>query len=129
LHRFDGVGGSAGQDLTALGTRFSAREVLEAILYPSRVISDQYADTEFRTTYGELIVGRMEREDEQVVMVRTHPLVDELVEIPREEIVSRELSPLSQMPQGLLNVLSKEEILDLIAYLRSGADPSDAAFR
>jgi hypothetical protein len=38
-------------------------------------------------------------------------------------------SKVSEMPQGLINVLTPEEVLDLIAYLRSGGDPADKAFR
>ena len=33
------------------------------------------------------------------------------------------------MPSGIIDVLTKEEILDLIAYLKSGGDPQAAAFQ
>jgi hypothetical protein len=33
------------------------------------------------------------------------------------------------MPEDLLTTFSKEEILDLIAYLRSGGDPENEAFK
>jgi superfamily I DNA/RNA helicase len=36
---------------------------------------------------------------------------------------------LSLMPEGLLNRMNREEILDLLAYLRAGGDPNHAAFR
>jgi hypothetical protein len=31
------------------------------------------------------------------------------------------------MPSGLVNVLEREEILDLLAYLEAGADPQKEA--
>ncbi len=128
-HRFAGDGGSTGQDLTGVGGRFSPRDLLESIIHPSRVISDQYADTAIHTVDGELIVGRIEAEDDTRVVVRAHPLIEETTEVRKEDIVKRELSKVSKMPQGLLNVLTKEEVLDLIAYLRSGGNPDDPAFR
>jgi hypothetical protein len=33
------------------------------------------------------------------------------------------------MPAGLLNVLERDQILDLLAYLESGGNPEYAAFR
>jgi len=33
------------------------------------------------------------------------------------------------MPRGLINVLSREEILDLVAYLKAGGDPADPVFQ
>ena len=42
-HRFDSEGGSNGPDLTGLAGRFSAKDLLESIVDPSKVISDQYA--------------------------------------------------------------------------------------
>lgn len=36
---------------------------------------------------------------------------------------------LSPMPQGLLNALEREQILDLLAYLTSGGDAGNAVFR
>ncbi len=128
-HRFAGEGGSTGQDLTGVGGRFSPEDLLESIIHPSRVISDQYAETEFRTVDGDLIIGRVEQEDDERVVVRTHPLAPDTTEILKEDIVSRELSRISKMPEGLLNVLTREEVLDLIAYLRSGGNPDDAAFK
>ena len=32
------------------------------------------------------------------------------------------------MPDGLVSILKKEEVLDLLAYLRSGGNPNDGAF-
>ena len=42
-HRFNGTGESAGPDLTTLGQRFQRKEMLESIVFPSHVVSDQYA--------------------------------------------------------------------------------------
>ena len=53
----------------------------------------------------------------------------ELVEIPKAKIESRQPTRISEMPQGAINVLTKEEILDLIAYMRSAGNAQDKAFQ
>ena len=127
-HRFNGDGGSTGPDLTGVGNRFDARYLLEALVLPSQVVSDQYVNTVIYTNSGEVITGRIIEEDDQWVKVRTDPFARELVEISKAHIDERQPSKLSEMPQGLINTLTPEEILDLIAYLRSAGNVEDRAF-
>jgi len=47
---------------------------------------------------------------------------DQAVKIPKVEVLKRQRSDLSIMPPGLLNNLSKQEVLDLLAYLESTAN-------
>src|SRR5205823_1444143 len=58
-HHFAQEGGSVGPDLTGLAGRFSARDILESILEPSKVISDQYAAVTIETNSGKVITGRV----------------------------------------------------------------------
>jgi len=44
------------------------------------------------------------------------------------DIKSREISPVSMMPPGLINVLTKDEIMDLLAYIESGGNEKAPAF-
>ncbi|MFN9040866.1 MAG: c-type cytochrome, partial [Planctomyces sp.] len=41
-HRFAGDGGVVGPELTAVSRRYNARTLLESIIEPSKVVSDQY---------------------------------------------------------------------------------------
>jgi len=68
-------------------------------------------------------------EDDKAVRMRTSPFATALTEIPKESIEERQFSTVSEMPNGLVNVLTKEEILDLIAYLRAAGNPEDKAFK
>lgn len=126
-HRIDGAGGSVGPDLTDLIRRMDARSILESLLEPSKVVAETYASYEFELRDGEPVTGRVERENEREVILRTGSAVDELVAIPRQEITRRTKSSLSNMPAGMLNVLEKEQILDLMAYLLSPAGGPDSA--
>jgi hypothetical protein len=51
------------------------------------------------------------------------------VKITKSDIDFRRVSKISPMPEGLVNIFTKEEILDLVAYLESGGrrDHSDFA--
>jgi hypothetical protein len=63
-----------------------------------------------------------------VVRIVTNPL-EKPKEIPIKDIDEKRESKVSLMPEGLLTTLSKEEILDLLAYITTGADPNHAAFK
>jgi hypothetical protein len=43
-------------------------------------------------------------------------------------VKAKKVYPVSMMPPGLINVLNKDELLDLVAYLLSGGNPKDKAF-
>jgi putative heme-binding domain-containing protein len=128
-HRFGNEGGASGPDLTGVGNRFKPEDVLEAILLPDKVISDQYQNIEIATKQKDFVVGRIESEDDQKVQVRTHPLASETVSILKKDIVKRQPSKTSMMPTGLIDILNQDEVLDLIAYLRSAGDSKDKAFK
>ena len=120
-HRFDGEGGSTGPDLTGVGGRFDARYLLEAVLEPSKVVSDQYQAELILTDAGQVYNGRVTAEEETYLTVRTDPFGGATVDLPLDSILERVPSDTSEMPGELVSTLEKNEILDLIAYLRAGA--------
>jgi len=128
-HRFQNEGGVGGHDLTGAGNRFSVAELLESIVHPSRVISDEYQATQITLKKGDFVIGRIENENDSTLVIRTHPLAAETMEVSKRDIVERTLSPISQMPVGLISILTREEVFDLLAYLRSGGNPADPAFQ
>lgn len=128
-HRFKGTGGDTGPDITGVGNRFDARYLLESFIVPSKVVSDQYANYVIETSDGRVITGRIIKEEPDTYTVRTDPFARELTVVRKSEIESKEPSKTSEMPQGLVNVLTQDEVLDLIAYLRAAGDASDKAFK
>ncbi|MFO0818049.1 MAG: c-type cytochrome [Pirellulales bacterium] len=121
-HRYGDQGGAIGPDLTAVSTRFKRQDLLESITEPSKVLSEQYMNTAIETKGGQVIIGRVVEETPQKVVVRPNPLEDKTVTIEKSEIESRSPSKLSPMPVGLLNTFSKEDFLDLLAYMESLGD-------
>jgi len=116
-HRFDNEGGGAGPDLTGVANRRKPREILESIIDPSRKILPEYATTIIATSDGEILVGRVEREDERQVILRTVDSFAKPVRILKDDIEERSLSPNSSMPADIVNTLERHQILDLLAYV------------
>lgn len=127
-HQVAGEGGTTAPDLTALGNRFNLRYLLESLMVPSKVISDRYRNETIATEAGRVFTGRVVYDDGRLLRIRTDPTTHRSIEVAVDKIESRTLSDVSEMPGGLLNVLTKEEILDLTAYLRAGGNAKDAAF-
>jgi uncharacterized repeat protein (TIGR03806 family) len=128
-HRFAGDGGTVGPDLTGIGQRLAPRDLLESLVLPSKVIADGYAMTEIETKSGEVVTGRVEREDERAAQIRPLAATLEVVSIRKSEILRRDLSQISNMPTGILNTLSEAQVLDLMAYLMSDGHKDHAPFR
>jgi putative heme-binding domain-containing protein len=119
-HRFAGRGGSVGPDLTAIGSRSTPRGILESILEPSKVLPEPFQNIVLTTSDGDVLTGRVVREDKQRLFFMTDLIRRTTVELRQEEVLSRRLSKISPMPEGMVNSLQEDEIWDLIAYLKSG---------
>ncbi len=127
-HRFAGDGGSVGPELTGVAKRLQPRDLLESILLPSKTIADGYATTEIETKSGDSFGGRVEREDDRVVVLRPLSAVDDPVTISKSDIRRRTLSKISNMPAGIVNTLTESQILDLLAYLLSEGQAGGESF-
>ncbi len=112
--------GGVGPDLTAISARFRRRDILESIIDPSKVVSEQFADTMLNLKNSTIVIGRLLEDTDEKVVVQPNPRTPDKVEVKKSDVASRRLSPSSPMPVGLLNTLRRDEILDLIAYLESG---------
>ena len=129
-HAIKGEGGNVGPDLTQIGTRFSTKDIMEAILLPSKTISDQYATTEFQLKNGKSMVGKITNQDEENYYIAQNPYVaDILVKVPKKNVLSKNYSTVSSMLPGMVNSLNAEELRDLVAYLTSGGDENHAVFK
>jgi putative membrane-bound dehydrogenase-like protein len=117
-HVFGAEGRGGGPDLSTVVTRFRRQEILESIMYPSRVISDQY--TALRVETGDdVVVGMLADET-----ASTLTLIDangKRIEMPQEAILDRRPSSVSIMPEGLLHAMSLQDLVNLVVFLERGA--------
>ena len=120
-HGFRGEGGRAGPDLTTAARRYTPRDLLVNILDPSRVINEQYALNVYRLADGTTFTGRTVNMAGDTVMVATDPNDPGGSEVRFQVGNLEETTPsrVSFMPQGLLDTFTADEILDLLAWLRS----------
>jgi putative heme-binding domain-containing protein len=115
-HRFGSIGTDFGPDLSTLASRFKKRDVVEAILWPSRAVSDQYQSVEVTTTDKQTLFGLVAREDAGKIALQMTP-AERPIEIAKAKVASRKPSPVSLMPEGLVDDLSQTQLADLLAFL------------
>ena len=130
-HRVNGVGEEFGPDLAKLDAKMSKPiEVLKNILEPSAQINEKYQTYAFETESGKVLTGIILEETADAVKVIENPLLKTPpVVLKKSEIVERAKSPTSIMPKGLLDKLTREEILDLVAYIASHGDKESKLFQ
>jgi putative heme-binding domain-containing protein len=127
-HKFGNEGGAVGAELTAASSKYSRRDILESILEPSKVISEQYQNTMIMTTSGKILDGRVMEENADRLILKPNPLQPETIEIKKANIEKRAPSKISPMPEKLVNNYTKDEILDLLAFIESAGNKDRPAF-
>jgi putative heme-binding domain-containing protein len=116
-HRLFDEGAKIGPELTG-SQRANVQYFLENVIDPSAIVAREYQMTLVELKNGRVISGIIKEENDQAVTIQTQ---NEAITLPKKEIDSRNQSPVSMMPEGLLDKLSKEEVRDLIGYLASPA--------
>ncbi|MDW8223253.1 MAG: c-type cytochrome [Gemmatales bacterium] len=115
-HRFGTLGEGIGPDLSTLKGRFTRRDTLEAILYPSKVISDQYRGSVILTRNGQTFTGLAAPQGDTVTVLQQDGT---RITLRKEDIEQMVASTLSPMPDRLLDNFTVEEIADLLSFLES----------
>ena len=129
-HNMKGEGGTSGPDLTQLGTRFSAKDILEAIIDPSKTISDQYGATVLYLKDGGSVIGRIVSQDDQKYSISQNPFAPQILrDVPKKDVTRTRVSEISPMLPGMVNRLNPEELRDLIAYLVSGGNKDNEIYK
>jgi len=117
-HKMDGEGYEIGPDLTKLDAEMKPIDILKNVLEPSFKINEKYQSYLFELANGKILTGLIVEETEDVVKVIENPLANrEPIVLDPDDIDYREKSKNSIMPKGLLDKLTRDEILDLIAYV------------
>ena len=128
-HRFGNKGGMNGPDLTGSGGRYSPHDLLEQIMYPSKEINEQFVPTMVSLKNGQTLSGVVVNLNGDRVTLNTdlyNP--NQRTSVQRKDVLSMGPSTVSPMPPGLLNMMKKDEIMDLLAYILSGGDAEHSFF-
>jgi putative heme-binding domain-containing protein len=118
-HKLGKEGQEIGPDLTKIEPMKQTTEhILRSLLEPSRDIAEKYQSNQFVLTSGKIVTGLVVEENGEAVKVLVDPMAKAPpVSLRKSEIEERVKSPVSIMPLGLLNKLTQEEVLDLVAYV------------
>ncbi len=112
-HKMNGKGNGFGPDLSSIAKRFTKTEFLESVLFPSHVISDQYASKRVLTVHGDSYTGIVVKSPSGLT-VRVNE--EKEVKLDQHEIEEILPSKISTMPAGLFDKLTPAEIRDLLCF-------------
>jgi putative heme-binding domain-containing protein len=115
-HKYGKEGEGLGPDLSTLSKRFKRSDTLEALIHPSKVISDQYRSSVVTTTTGTVLDGLVAIQGDTVTVVQSDA---SKVTLKRDEVDRIVASLNSVMPERLLDNLTLREIADLFAFMES----------
>jgi putative heme-binding domain-containing protein len=116
-HSIGYAGGHVGPDLTRIGTIRTERDLLEAIVYPSASFVRSFEPYIVTTKDGDDYNGVIKKDAPDEVILATGPQAEQ--RIPRANIADMRMGSVSVMPQGLDEQLTKQELADLVAFLKA----------
>ena len=114
-HAIGGSGGLIGPDLTSIGATAQPDYLIESLLKPSEKIKEGYHTTTVVRDDGTVVSGVLIRKTEEELVLRDNNGVE--ITIPADVIEEEVISPVSLMPQGLMEKIRRDELVDLLAFL------------
>ena len=122
-HVAAGHGVNLGPNLVESVRKHRGRALLEQVLDPSQTIHEQYRSMQFLLVSGKVLSGLVrEQSPDGFVIVTNLAAPGQTTRIKRNDVEEVVPSKVSAMPAGLVNVLTREEILDLLSFLEAGDD-------
>jgi len=117
-------------DLTGVGASYPREFILQSIIEPSATINGRFFQTKFTLTNGDMVTGSViEVVDKKILVAPVMMNPQATLTIAQADVKSEEPSTVSPMPAGLLNELTKEQIIELMAFLDAGGDRNAPVYR
>ena len=113
-HSLFGEGGTLGPHLDGTN-RHDLYYVLENLIDPNAVLPQDYRMTVVTLKDGRVLSGNISAQSRHTITIAG---LDSVEVIPLSEVVKQEQFEQSTMPEGLLQTMKDEEVVDLIAYLQ-----------
>ena len=126
-HTAGGHGVAIGPDLAKVAEKYRGQKLLQQLLEPSAEINENFKLWTIRLTDGDVVTGSIVKTDAGGIDVIQNPLAPkDVTRVAKADIAEQAPSKQSAMPQGLLAPLTKDEILDLLAFIESGGTAAPA---
>lgn len=116
-HAIAGGGGRVGPDLLSLGASAPVDYIIESLLEPSKKIKEGYHAVMVVSDEGEVAIGTIIREGGGMTVVRN--AVGQEIEFANDHIDRKQNLTTSLMPEGLTAPLTRDEFINLAAFLSS----------
>ncbi len=113
-HAIGGGGGLVGPDLSSLGASAPVDYIIESMLEPAKKVKEGYHAIQVVTKDEDVYAGIPVRKDGNEIVLRTSD--DREVVIPVKQVASQKDSP-SLMPVGLVDILTRDELVDLVSFM------------
>ncbi|TWT52726.1 Auracyanin-A precursor [Rubripirellula amarantea] len=128
-HKAEGVGGVVGPDLTDLYARVKGDHaaVLRSILDPSHTVDEKYAMRKILTFDGKSLAGVVVAEDDDTVELIMGAEASAPTVIAKDDIDVMQVSTISMMPKALMDQFTKDEVFELMSYLKHINDTNASA--
>lgn len=115
-HKVGNQGGDLGPALDGLGAKQNREYLLESLMHPNARTLEGYESVIVLLKSGSGISGLLKNENESELTIST--LEDGLVTVKKSEVQVRQKG-LSPMPEGLDQLLSRQDLRDLIEFMAS----------
>ena len=113
-HQQGGQGGRIGPALDGIGLT-GVEAILRNVLTPSAAIEGGYRTFRVVTRDGRVLQGLLVSRDAEAIVLRQLDTAD--IRIESGNVNQADFTPVSLMPEGLLESLSPQEVTDLFAHL------------
>jgi quinoprotein glucose dehydrogenase len=114
-HKIDDRGTAVGPDLSDLALRADAKNILESIFEPSKVIIEGFQPQLVKTTDGKVVSGLVKEDADEVLVI--YESSGRAVEIRKALIASRKTLNVSFMPDNFSELLKPNEAADVLSWL------------
>ena len=120
-HVIAGHGIGLGPELTKVAEQYKGAKLLQQLVEPSSEINKKFQTYRFQLDSGRTLTGVIVKEDPDAYHVVANLLIPhDVKQIAKDDVARMQASKVSSMPVGLVDVLTKKEIYDLVAFLQSG---------
>ena len=129
-HSVDGNGVKLAPDLTEVAKKYKGLKLLQQIITPSTELNEKFRTYQFLMSDGRVVAGTIFKDEPDAYQVIPNLLNPRRVLVlPKNQVDEKLPSRISSMPESLLNGLTREQILDLVAYLQAGGKADNPVFK
>jgi len=129
-HSVDGNGVKLAPDLTEVAKKYKGLKLLQQIITPSTELNEKFRTYQFLMSDGRVVAGTISKDEPDAYQVIPNLLNPRRVLVlPKNQVDEKLPSRISSMPESLLNGLTREQILDLVAYLQAGGKADNPVFK